>query len=88
MKLNNNGIGLALAIATGILYAVCRLIVALFPDGSQRFFLLFIHSVDLTQLPVATQTFSGFVLGLVVSVVSAYILGWIFAWVYNKFDKK
>lgn len=88
MKLNTNGIGWALAVATGIVYVVCRLIVALFPEGSKKFFLLFIHGIDLTQLPAATQTFGGFVLGLVVSVISAYIVGWIFAWTYNKFDKK
>ncbi len=88
MKLNRNGIGWALAIVTGIVYVICRAITILFPTGSLKFFSLFIHSIDLTQLSTASQTFGGFIIGLVVSVVSAYILGWIFAWVYNRFDKK
>lgn len=85
-KLDVKGIGIASAIVTGILYAVCFLIVLLFGAASLQFFQLFFHGIDITNLGTSASLGTG-ILGLIISVISAYIVGALFALIYNKYAK-
>ncbi|MEK6852533.1 MAG: DUF5676 family membrane protein [Nanoarchaeota archaeon] len=88
MRFNINGIGLASGITFSIIYVVCAVISAAFPNGALKFFNLFAHSVDLTKLTGKSFTFGSFIAGLILTFIAAYLAGVIFAYVYNLFDKR
>ena len=85
-KLSVNGIGIASAIITAIVYIICFAIVFIFGSASLTFFNLFVHGIYLSSLATNPNITTG-ILGFIISVIAAYVGGWIFAIVYNKFAR-
>lgn len=84
-KIYEHPAGLALGIASGIVYAICALLVALWPVPTIRLFSSWFHSIDLTKIIAGKGiTFGSFLLGLIEIVIAAYLFGVLSAWLYNK----
>lgn len=80
--------GAALAVTAGVVYVVCALAVALFPDGTLAFFNTWAHGVDLTLLKrpgTKSLAASEWVFGFVSIVVAAYLAGALYGWLRNLF---
>lgn len=88
MKLNKNAFSLAAAGTMGVVYIVCGIFVALWPDFSLRLFGWLTHLVNINQSTGGlTVTPTGFLAGLAQSVIYTYVGAWIFTWLYNRFEK-
>ena len=83
-KLNAKRVSLSLAAVSGILSAVCALLIAAAPKFTVNLFGAIFHGVDLTKIQ-KTMTFSDAILGTIEVVVLALIVGWLFAKIYNTF---
>lgn len=77
----------ALAVTTVIVYAVCRLLVSLFPDASFAIAQSWFHGIELSKLGAWDLTMSSFILGIISSAVTAWVVGYIFIKVYRLFNK-
>jgi len=85
MELNKNKFAGALAGTFGIIYAVCAIFVALWPDFALQLFGWLVHLVNVDKFAGdVAMTFGGFIAGLVQVVVYAYLGGWLFAWLHNR----
>jgi len=83
-KLDTKRVSLSLAAVSGILSAVCALLIAVAPQFTVSFFGAIFHGVDLTKIQ-KTMTLSDAILGIVVVIIIALIVGWLFAKIYNSF---
>lgn len=80
--------GLAGAVTFSVLYAVCALAVAVFPDGTIGFFNAWFHGLDLTLLkPPGGRplTISQFLYGLVSAAAVSFAIAVSLAGFYNLF---
>jgi hypothetical protein len=78
--------GAALAVTVGIVYVVCALAVALFPDGTLAFFNTWLHGVDLTLVkrPATKLLTAGeWIYGFVSAVAAGYVAGALYGWARN-----
>jgi hypothetical protein len=81
--------GAALAVTVGIVYVVCAIAVALFPDGTLAFFSTWAHGVDLTLVkrPAAKPLTAGeWIYGFVSAVAAGYLAGALYGWARNLFS--
>ncbi|KKU16857.1 MAG: hypothetical protein UY26_C0002G0061 [Candidatus Jorgensenbacteria bacterium GW2011_GWA1_48_13] len=86
MELNKQKFSLAAAGTMGIVYVVCAVFVALWPDFALRLFGWLVHLVNVDKfVGDVAITFGGFVVGLLQAAVYTYIGAWIFASLHNKF---
>ncbi len=79
-------VGSATAITFSIVFTVCALAVALFPDGTISFFNTWFHGLDLNLLkPPGGRplTINQFFYGLVGVAATSFLVGTLFAAVYN-----
>ncbi len=85
MEIRQNAFALALAKTSAVLYALCALVVVLWPEGALQLLGWVAHLVNVEQFAGGVViTFWGFVVGLVQIVVYSYVAGWLLAWFYNK----
>lgn len=78
--------GAALAVTAGVIYVVCAIAVALFPDGTLAFFNTWAHGVDvaLAKRPASKPlAATEWIFGFVSIVVSGYLVGALYAWTRN-----
>ena len=81
--------GAALAVTVGIIYVVCAVAVALFPDGTLAFFSTWAHGVDLTLVkrPATKPLTAGeWIYGFVSAVAAGYLAGALYGWARNLFS--
>jgi len=81
--------GAALAVTVGVIYVVCAIAVALFPDGTLAFFSTWAHGVDLTLVkrPATKPLTAGeWVYGFVSAVAAGYLAGTLYGWARNLFS--
>jgi len=83
-KLNAKRVSLSLAAVSGILSAVCALLIAVAPQFTLNLFGTIFHGIDLVKIP-KVMTISDAILGTIEVVVLALIVGWLFAKIYNSF---
>jgi len=83
-KLNAKRVSLSLAAVSGILSAVCALLIAVAPQFTLNLFGTIFHGIDLAKIP-KVMTISDAILGTIEVVVLALIVGWLFAKIYNSF---
>ena len=88
MKLDKMVIANAGAMFTAIVWVVCRVLVALFPGSSKVLLGWWMHTVDLSQLPMARMTWAGFFVGGLTAVAFAWAGGWLLGWCWEKASKK
>lgn len=77
----------ALAVVSGGLFVVCRLLAIVAPDLLRNLGQAWFHSYDFSILPVASLGFGDFVFGLITVVAAGWLFGYFLAWVYNKLAK-
>ena len=85
-QINKNGFALAAGGVMGVIYVVCAVFVALWPDLALRLFGWLVHLVNVEKFAGDVAiTFGGFVAGLLQAVVYTYVGAWFIAWLHNKF---
>ncbi len=85
-RLNPWILGSAAAITFSVVFTVCALAAALFPDGTVGFFNAWFHGLDLTLLKPPSGrplTFGQYLQGLVGVLMTSFAVGMLFATVHN-----
>ena len=77
-----------LAVTSVIVYAVCRLLVGIFPDISFTIAQSWFHGIAINKQDAWDLTLSSSILGIVSLTITAWTAGFIFAYVYNYFAKR
>src|SRR3989338_8782112 len=87
-KINAGGLAKAAAGIMGLVYVVCAIFVALWPDFALQLLGWLVHLVNVDKFAGDVQiTAGGFVAGLIQVIVYSYIVAWLVAWMHNKFCK-
>ncbi|OGY24827.1 MAG: hypothetical protein A2126_00825 [Candidatus Woykebacteria bacterium GWB1_45_5] len=86
MKFDTKKFPLAAAVTMAIIYIICTVFVAIFPEVATKIFGWMIH-MTLGDEGVRGQNISlgGFFVSLVQLVFYTYLSAWIFSTLYNKF---
>ena len=88
-KLDVNKFSLATAATMGIIYIVCALFVALWPNFALQLFGWLVHLVNIDKFAGDVQmTAAGLIFGLLQAVIYTYLGALAFAWLHNKFLKQ
>lgn len=86
--LNSKAFAQAVAVVTGIVFVVCRLLTALVPQFVFTIGQSWFHTINLSSVVAGTSmTFSMFIVGLVSSVVLSWLVGYGVAELYNRWEK-
>lgn len=89
MKLDVQKFSLAAALTMGIVYVICVVFVALWPEFALQLFGWLVHLVNVDKFAGNVQiTALGFIFGLLQILIYTYIGALIFAWMHNKFLRK
>ena len=89
-KLDASTTGFAAAITLAVLYSICALAFALFPDGTLAFLNAWFHGMDLNLLKPAAGaiwTVGDFLYGLLGVSATGFVAGSVFTTVSNFFRK-
>ena len=85
MRLDSQKFSLLAAAASGALYAVCALFVALFPAASATLMGWLFHLTDPSAVFGSMRvTLTGFVGGLAEVLIYMFVASRLFAWIFNK----
>lgn len=85
-QINKNGFALAAGGVMGVVYIVCALFVALWPDFSLQLLGWLIHLVNVEAFTGDLRmTLVGFIFGLIQAVAYTAIGAWLVAWLHNMF---
>lgn len=88
MELDKNKFSLAAAGTMGIVYVVCAVFVALWPDFALQLFGWLVHLVNVDKFAGdVVITAGGLIIGLLQVLVYTYIGTYVFAWLHNRFIK-
>ncbi|MCL4416896.1 MAG: DUF5676 family membrane protein [Actinobacteria bacterium] len=83
---NQYAIPNTLAVTTAIVFIICRVLVAIFPDQSFAIAQSWFHGIEVNKLG-ANLSIGTFVLGLISATITAWIVGYIFIKVFKLFAK-
>jgi len=87
-QINKNAFALATSGVMGIIFIICAIFVALWPNFSLQLFGWLVHLVNVDKFAGDIGiTVGGFIWGLVQTVVYTYIGAWLIACLHNKFCK-
>lgn len=84
MKINTTAFVASIVMTTTLLWIICSLFVAIFPDLSAAITGQMLH-MDSEQIDFQLH-WSGFFLGLLNWIVSAVLAGWLFSLFFNRLD--
>ena len=87
VKINELVLANASAAVTGIVYVVCSLSVAVFPEFSKVVGQSWFHGMDIGLIWTGSPR-GNFLLGLISAVIGMWLVAWFFAWLYNRLAKK
>ncbi len=87
-ELDANLAGKALATTSGILYAACVALIAIFPAATMDLFAKMFHGIDISKIASAPAGLDIILIGFVQILIYGFLAGWIFAKAYNYFLKK
>ncbi|MDO8551265.1 MAG: DUF5676 family membrane protein [bacterium] len=88
MKFQQVALANAIAATTAVIYVVCALAIALFPDASMMIAKSWFHGIDISKIYYNQITAGSLVLGLITSIIGSWLLGYMFARFYNSFAGK
>ena len=83
-KLNEKKVAFSLAGASGIIYVVCAVLIAIFPTGTVKVFGALFHGIDISKITRESVPFTSTILGLIEIIMLSLVAGYIFAKIYNK----
>jgi len=87
-KINAGGFAKAAAGIMGLVYAICAIFVALWPDFALQLLGWLTHLVNVDKFAGDVAiTLGGFLAGLAQVIIYSYIVAWLVAWLHNKFCK-
>ena len=81
-QLNPKRVALSLGIVSGIVSALCALLIAVAPSFIINIFGEIFHGIDISKI-TKSITLGGALLGTIEAIILAFIIGWLFAKVYN-----
>lgn len=85
-KINAGGFAKAAAGIMGLIYAVCAIFVALWPDFALQLLGWLVHLVNVEKFAGDVAiTVGGFLAGLAQIIIYTYISAWLIALLHNKF---
>ncbi|MEK7567187.1 MAG: DUF5676 family membrane protein [Patescibacteria group bacterium] len=85
MELDKNKFSIAASATMGIVYVVCAVFVALWPDFTLKLFGWLAHLVNVDKFAGDVRiTALGFTMGLLQAVVYTYVGAFIFVWLHNR----
>ncbi len=85
MKLDVGRFALAATLTMGIVYVVCTIFVALWPEFAMTLLGWLMHLVNVDKFAGDVAiTPAGFIGGLAQIVIYTYIAGYLFGWIHNK----
>ena len=85
-QIDKKSFGLAAGGGLGVIYVVCAIFVALWPNFALQLFGWLVHLVNVDKFAGDVgMTFGGFIWGFVQVILYAYIGAWLIAWLHNKF---
>ena len=87
MKHEPNTTANAAAVTVAIIFVVCRVAVALFPDLAMTIAQSWFHGLQLSKVSGWDLSLGSFILGLVTSSGGAWLVGYLFANAYNSLLK-
>ena len=76
-----------LALASGILWVLCSIVILILPDLSLSVAEWWMHGMDISVMGSWNLNFINFFFGGIALIVSAWVSGWVFAWSWE-FVKK
>lgn len=88
VKHNPKATANAAATIVAIVYIVCRVGFALFPDLSMTIAQSWFHGLELSRVSEWSLSLGSFVIGLTTSTIGTWLIGYLFANLYNYFAKK
>lgn len=88
-QINKKGFALAVTGVMGVVYILCAIFVALWPDFALKLLGWLVHLVNVDKFAGDVEITPGSLLaGLVQIIIYTYIGAWLVAWLHNKFCKK
>jgi len=87
MQLDKQKFSLYVSGASALVYAVCAIFVALFPEFSTKLMTSLFHIPSAVNVG-SRVTLSGAIIGTIEVAIYLLVTGWIFAWVFNKSVKQ
>jgi len=87
MKHEPNATANAVAVSVAIIFVLCRIAVALFPDLAMAVAQSWFHGLEISKVSGWNLSLDAFIIGLITSTIGAWLVGYLFAIVYNYFVK-
>jgi len=84
-KLDMRNVVLSVTLFIAIAYVICRLFFWIIPEQSAAFSSYLFHGIKTEAAPMSL---SGFVIGLIGSIILSIAGSALFVWIYNKVAKK
>lgn len=84
MKLDKIVLANAFGLTTAILWVACSAVVWLLPRLSMTVIEWWMHGMDIAVIGNWNLTFSNFLLGGIVGIVSVWVTGWVLGWSWEK----
>ena len=81
MELNKSKFAWAAAQTLGVVYVVCGIFVALWPELAMKLFSWIVHLVN---LEAGVASFPEVIYGFAEVVILTYITAYVFAWLHNR----
>jgi hypothetical protein len=78
----------ALAVTSGVLYALCAVWTLISKGSYMGLMNTWAHGIDLTALPTKDLDFGTIIIGFITFILAFWITGYIFAYSYNYFVKR
>jgi hypothetical protein len=85
MKFNQLALANASAVWMGMIYLLCGLAIAMFPESSQLIVRSWFHGIDLTQIWSAQPFPGNYFFGLLSAIGFTWVGAYFFASLYNYF---
>ena len=83
MHLSKKTFALYTSAASSVIYALCSVFVALFPDFSTNLMSSLFHIPGTVDIG-SWVTLQGVVIGVIEVALYSLVVGWVFAWVFNR----
>lgn len=85
-KLDYKNVILSVTMSVAIAYVICRIFYAVLPEQTLAFAGYLFHGISV-KTELDPLTLSGFIIGLIETIILSIIGSALFVWIYNKISK-